>query len=294
MRKFITVLFYAFTALMTTASFGQDAEKKVVAVTPFSSAGTFTARAYANSLTETVINSVVKVNRFKVVDRTSFDAILTEDNLQKGENFMDGLVVEQGKKMGAQYIITGNLKSASAEETYTTDSNGRRTLSGYIGRLSYSIKIIDVVTGEILATELMGNSSGTALWILNISYGTQEEAISKAIQEADRDMQRILDKYFPVTMKIFEITEEKKGVARKLVVTGGSDSGLKIGQDLRVVEVTKVELNGKMVDRNRIVGMLTIASVDDANFSTCKVRKEGKEIYEKFKSGANLMVISGQ
>ncbi len=283
-----------FIVAFLVALVGQAQDKITIAVTRFSSSGTWNASMFSNSLTELAVNAVVKSGRFTVVDRTSFDAVFAEENLQKGEGFIEGLVVAQGKKTGAQYIITGNLTGASAEERYTGGYGSTpRRFEGYVGKINYTLKLLDVETGVIKASESLSNSSGTFWAIFETTYGTQEEAISQAIQASNPFILKFIDTYFPVKMKIFEIVEEKKGEAKKITIAAGSGKGVQVGQDLRVVEFQKVEVDGKAVERTKVIGMVRVQSVDDENFSTCKVRDGGALIKQKFDNKSDIYILSG-
>ncbi|MCS7003957.1 MAG: CsgG/HfaB family protein [Cytophagales bacterium] len=286
-------------------SFAQDTDRKTIAVVPFTASGSTNARMYAGSVTEIVVSAVVKLNRFTVVDRTHFDAIFNEENLQKGESFIEGLVVEQGKKLGAQYIISGNLTSVGVTEhysnvvdrTYTDKSTNkvvtttRRERDGYTAQISFTFKFIDVETGKILGTAIIDNRSG-GLWGLGV-YGSPDEAIANAIKGSLDEVMQAIDKQFPVVMRIFEITESSRKRAKSVVVTAGSDKGLQPKQELKVFEITFVEIDGKTVERRRPIGILKIKSVDDENFSTCVVKDGGEFIKKAFESKQQLIVMSG-
>ncbi len=301
MRSVYALLFVLLIFQFPKNASAQDDAKKIIAVTPFAYAGTRSAKAYASSLTEVVVGSVVKSNRFTVVDRTNFDDIFSEENLQKGESFIEGEVVEQGKKLGAQFIITGNLISASSEPVYkevpvSKDSEEKKkVLDGYKGKVSFSIKILDVTTGQIMATSTLGNDGSGNFWYFMSTYGTKEEAITEALKSADKPVFQFIDKHFPVSMRIFEITDQKKGRAKEIVITGGSSKGLFVGQNLSIVEVREVTVDGKVLERKKPIGEAVITDIEDENFSKCKVRRSGAELVkEKFDSNANVFVITGQ
>jgi len=53
-------------------------------------------------------NVFIRDGRFKVIDRSNDNEISNELNRQKSESYMDGYVVEQGKQIGAEYIVKGS------------------------------------------------------------------------------------------------------------------------------------------------------------------------------------------
>lgn len=263
---------------------------------PFSSSQELGAVTYASSITEVVVDALVKSNRFLIVDRTHFDHIYTEENLQKGESFIEGQVVEQGKKIGAALIVTGELISASASEVYEEEGEGKRKekkVIGYVAALNFSLKVISVETGEIIASENLSSNSGKIL-LIEIPHHSEETAISNAIQGAREEVLDFLDDYFPVQAVIFEVIRDSNRKVHEVVVTAGKLKGMREGQMLKVVEVRQVMLNGQEVTRHIELGTLRVKSVTDDHFSTCKVIKGKDQIKDKLDANAMIQVISGQ
>lgn len=293
MKKFRSLILVL--ALITFCSdlFSQSTGKKVIAIVPITNTTGRGGNTHAANLTELVISTIVKTRRFKVVDRTNFDAIFSEENLQKGENFIDGEVVAQGKKLGAEYIIAGNLANFSTEKLYTTSSSGGKQFAGYRANISFTLKIINVITGEIIAVEPFNVNSGRSLLIYSKKYNKENEAITAAINNTDKIINLFIDDYFPVYLKIFEISKQKGSKAKEIVITGGSNIGLQEKQDLKIVEVSLVDIGGKTVERKKEIGWVKIISVDDEYFSTCKVTDGDEIIKKKFDSNANIFAISG-
>jgi hypothetical protein len=116
-----------------------------------------------------------------VVDRTKFDQLAQERNLQKQEDFLDGLVVEQGKSLGAQYLIQGNISQANAQSvtitkyktvgTYPNTTQQKYYVPGYNVALIVNLQTIDVATGQAKSARTI-NASRT--WETNSS----EQAIN--------------------------------------------------------------------------------------------------------------------
>jgi hypothetical protein len=296
MNSHLQIILATLLLLFSHIVFAQSWEqKRVIAVMNFSSNGTNSSQEFATQLTQIVEDAFVKSNRFRVVDRNNFDVLYTEENLQKGEGFLDGLVVEQGKKLGAEFIITGNLLKANAEPKFSTDMNGRERMIGYLGNIETSIKVIEVETGEIKSTENF-NTRGMSANFWNMTSGSREDAIQQALEQISQQVYQFIDANFPLTLKIYELEAHKKGFAKYVVVTGGFQKGLQIGQNLKIVEIQKVPVDGQIVERKKMLGWATIVSVDDANFSTCRVQRTGAEaVLERFQvNPTGIYVISGQ
>ena len=248
-----------------------------------------------NSIQETVINAFVKTKRFNIVDRSKMDALQKEKDLQKSEDFIDGSVIQQGVSLGANFLISGHVISAQAErmETAPDETTGRVTVT-YKARLSITLKVIDVSTGQVIISETIEPQGGSALGgMMGLAPSTPEAAITKAIKDIEGKVDAFVSKNFPATFSIVEIQEkDKKGGASVLMISGGAAFNLQKGDRLRVVEISMIEVNGKQMERKKDIGELKITKVEDDNFSTCNVTSGGIDINSKFESKAKIVAIT--
>lgn len=239
------------------------------------------------SITEEVTNSFVKTKRFIMVDRTKMDALKNEKNLQKTEDFMDGSTIEQGKSLGAQFLISNTLNSYSN--------------NGEVCKFSLSLKVIDVATGQIITSETIeakgggigGSLTNAALGANVANTNDKDGALKKALKDVTGEIDKFVSKNFPATFSIAEISEkDSKGGAKTILISGGSDMGLKKGDKLKIVEVSEMEVNGKKMTRKKDVAEIKITKVEDSNFSSCTVSSGNADITTKFDAKAKLQVIT--
>lgn len=290
MKNYYFIIYFLFSF---STIFSQS-EKTSVGILPFTSNSNSINYQYVNSIQEEVTTSFVSTKRFNIVDRSKMDALKKEKELQKGEDFIDGSVVQQGKNLGAEFLISGHVNSASAEEFTYTDTNGQLQSGGYKAKLSISLKIIDVATGQVTISETIEPKGGSMFAQMTIGgEKTADAAINKAIKDIHDKVDEFVAKNFPVTFLIAEIQEkDSKGNATSILVAGGSGFGLQKGDQLKVVEMTEVDVNGKKIIRKKEIGTLKISKVEDENFSICSVKSGGLEINSKFESKAKLQVIT--
>jgi len=218
-----------------------------------------------------------------------------EKELQKTEDFIDGSVVAQGANLGATFLISGHVNSASASEFTTTDQTTGQTVSGgFKAKLSISLKVIDVATGQVTTSETIEPKGGSMLGQLaGVAPSTAEAAITKAIKDISSKIDEFVSKNFPTIFQIAEIQEKDgSGSAKTVLIAGGSDFGLKKGDKLKVIELTEMEVSGKKMLRKKEVGELQITKVEDENFSICTVKAGGADINKKFEAKARLQVIT--
>lgn len=259
----------------------QQMEKIPVGILP-------TSYADGNSYKETVMvseelaNAFLKTNRFNIVDRSKIEALRRERELQKTEDFMDGSVIEQSKGIGAKYLVSSVISD------YTNDGDSCRFL--------LSLKVIDVETGEIVASDKLvpksggfGKAllSGTVNVLLETegSLTTKEKAFKNALDKMSPQIEEFVNKNFPI--EFFIVEQQEKG---KLLISGGSSSGVKKGTILKVYEESMINVNGKELKRKKDIAELKVEKVEDENFSTCTIKSGEKDLREKINTNANIKI----
>lgn len=240
-------------------------------------------------MTNGLINAFSKNERFELVDRSRLDEIQQEKELQKTEDFLDNAKsIEQSKSLGAQYLLSSTFSN------YVND--------GDVCRFTLNLSIIDVETGKVVASDAIIPKSGgfgnqLLSGVANAYLGTKgaltpkDKALQKAIDNITPMIDEFVLKNFPVYFSIIEILKSSgDGTPQKLLVSGGSDFGVKKGATLKVVEIVSMNVNGKMIDRKKDIAELKVEKVEDGNFSICKVNKGGSEIKKGQNSGAKIQV----
>jgi TolB-like protein len=239
------------------------------------------------SITEEISNAFIKTKRFILVERTKMDALKKEKNLQKTEDFIDGSTVEQGKSLGAEFLISNTLNS------YSND--------GEVCKFSLALKVIEVSTGQVLTSETIeakGGGKGGSL--LNAAIGVNvsntnnpDGALKKALKDILPQIDAFVRKNFPAIFSIAEISEkDSKGGAKTILISGGSEMGLKKGDKLKIVEVSEMEVNGKKMTRKKDIAELQLIKVEDENFSSCSVKTGNIDVTTKFDAKAKLQVLT--
>jgi len=287
-------LFIAMALIVGFNTLVRAQEKTAVGILPFTYVQGAASPQDVNSIQETVINGFVKTKRFNIVDRSKMDALKQEKDLQKSEDFIDGSVIQQGISLGANFLISGHVISAQAQRMETTpDENGKIVIS-YKAKLSITLKVIDVSTGQVVVSETIEPKGGSMLGgMLGVAPSTPQAAITKAIKDIEDKVDDFVNKNFPVTFPVVEIQEkDSKGNATKIMIAGGTDFNLIKGQKLQVLEVSIIEVNGKKLERKKAIGELKIEKVEGENFSICSVKKGGLEIASKFEAKAHLLVTT--
>ena len=288
MKHFFLSLLTCGVALTASA----QTDKIAVGMMPFTDA----SEKVGNNLTainDAVTNALVKSNRFIIVDRSKMQALNQERNLQKTEDFIDGKALEQGKSLGAEYLVSGNVNSYSNDGTQA--------------KFTFTLSVMEVATSKMLNSEqieskggsigggmLMGLAASAASGGEPVSNAGNPEAVfKKALNDVAKDIDRFIAKNFPLMLSIAETqTKDKNGAPLTLLISGGSATGVKKGDKFRVVEMAELEVDGKKMTRKKEVGQIQVVKVEDENFSSCKVLAGGTDIGLKGQAGAKLKVIT--
>ncbi len=284
----------AFLIVFSSFTFGQQG-KVVIGATPFSCQSNYCQ--YAPMVYEAITNAMSETGRFNFVDRGKTDAINNERELQKGEEFLDGKVVAQGKSIGADFIMTGSVAiSTSQSKVNVTNSNGQVTgyKIVYIAYLNIGLKVASVETGQITSTKTIVKNNNTGGGFLAGFTGSSspEQAVIKLIGDlrGGKEVKQWIGEAFPIKSKVVKIHDADK---KLLLISGGSELGLKEKTDVRIVLYEDTEVDGKIISRTIDVATGTIQKIEDANFSECKIKnKEWGDVVARINEGKKLFVIT--
>ena len=129
------------SAIVLLLSISVFSQKKTIAITSFKSAGDI-SNIKIKTISGKVIESFSKTNRFIIVDRTSFSELKAEKELQKTEDFIDGITVSQSSLQGAEYLVSGVVNQI--EYIRTVSENGAVSFSA---KIMLTLKVVDIETG---------------------------------------------------------------------------------------------------------------------------------------------------
>lgn len=285
------------TILLALSIFVQAQEdKKTIGIAPFM--GGY-EQAILKSVEEVVASSFAKTKRFTIVGRSQMEALQTERNLQKTEDFIDSKYIAQTKSLGAQLLVTGNVTSVTTSTEQSRDSQGRVSTS-YNSSITVDLKILDVETAQIISSEIITSKADKGLFDMRSLGKTltggapsnEREAYAEALKRFEKEIDKFVSKNFSSAFVIVEIQEMSGNSANTLLISGGSASGIKKGDRLSVVELVNVEVGGKTMTRKKEIGEIKVSKVEDENFSICDVKSGGPEIYTKFNSKSKIQVIT--
>jgi len=267
------------------------------------------ARIYISNVESRLSRVFTEKTRFTVVERSKFEQIKQERNLQKQEDFLNGDVVEQGKSLGAQYLISCGINQINKRSGYREKSKLDYDASSkqYYTRkyqvlvwqvdVIVNIDLIDVSSGIKKSSKIMTSSSEG-------EQQTEDVVTNKAIAGLEDYFRFWVNATFPVYMKIIKVeTTDKKGIPKTVLIKGGNDVDLSYGKtsgvfgigkkdvssELEVFENASELVDGKEYKRIIAIGKIKIVEVQ-GEFSICEVKKGAEEIQKKLNEGKTLLL----
>ncbi len=307
MRK---ILLWVCLLCTTAKTYAQNDAKTTIAVLPFVNGGS-NYTEYSNLMQEMVTKEFVKGSRFVILDRSKFQTVLQELNVQKSEEFLNSKVVEQGRLVGAQYLVTGVLNQADARKdvsTYYDPVTKQNKVSvKWVADVKFSFQVIDVATSSAVYAENIAATNSAN------HNGEASDAMNHAMCRLKSQVKMAVMKFFPQEIQIVGIEKaDKKGLPESVLISAGAnyfDENYKGGNEcdknvmdkitnifakkehvkMKVVEIEMISLGDKEMKREKTIGMLKLDKVE-GDFAICKVDEGEKEIGERLTAKKKLLV----
>jgi hypothetical protein len=229
---------------------------------------------YSGAVAEKVVQVVTNTKRFNVVDRTSYDKVKQELELQKTEAFLDSKnTVKQDAALAAEYMIIGHIIKMSVYAMKNPDGS----VNGYKASVAFTLKVNEVETSKTTEAE----SFQTEVSPLMLS---PESAVNEALRSIEPNLTAYFNKTFPLITKISKILTTEKDKAESVLIAGGKDFGFKEGDKLIVEKIEIIE--GKQYPSQ--IGEIKITKIAGNDFSECTVSSGGKEILARFNTAEKM------
>ena len=202
-----------------------------------------------------VLEKMVKDKRFNLVERSKLNLIKSERELQKSEDFIDGYITGQSQSIGADYLIMGDYE---------------------MNEMTMTISAYSVKDQKLLASEVVK---------LKSRLSTNFRSIKDPIDDAT---ERLMENIAPSYISIIEVTKEKKGSAKEILMAAGSGRNLKEGDDIEFKILEMREIEGEEMQYYKTIATGEVDKIEDANFSLVEVKKGGSELLSYQKKGIKV------
>ena len=168
---FLMVLSTVFAACAPFSAIQSDQykfEKPRVAVLDFENKASFSQQwRLSEGMRDLLVDAMLQTDRYTVLTRRELGAVLSEHDLQREPYFRQEGKIKQGRLKNLQYLIKGavtdfaHVRGSALRVLGSTFGIGG---SGHVAVVSVTLYIIDVESGEIVASETMeGTASAGSL-----------------------------------------------------------------------------------------------------------------------------------
>lgn len=272
-----TAVFLLVTFAQAIPALSQDAPKRRprIAVLDFDYGTVQTASAalfgtnvdVGKGIVDLLVTGLVKDGTYSVIERKALDKILAEQNFSNSDRADPTSAAKIGKLLGVDAIIEGSITEFGNETKKTNLGGGGGNWHGFgVGGFGHSnskanvaitARIINIDTGEILAaadgqgqsarasTSLLGGGGNWHGWGGgNADFGSSDfqqtiigEATKAAVDQLTTNLVSDAGKVGVRTVVVEGVVAAVDG--GQIILNVGSNAGVKVGDQLQVLRVTK-------------------------------------------------------
>jgi curli biogenesis system outer membrane secretion channel CsgG len=260
-------------------------KKPRVAILDFENKASMSSRwKLSEGMKDILVDTLVETNRYTVLTRKDLGAVLSELDIQRDAHFRKEGKLKQDKLKNVQYLIKGAVTDFTHTKGSTLRVLGSNLFgiggSGQVAVVSVTIYVINVESGEIIASKTMEGSAtagsvdftaeyrdvvigGNAFFRTPLGKATQDvmeqclEHISRAIAT---------EQWYPSVVKV---------EGARMIISGGKNRHLEIGSQWSAREEGEQLVDPKTGDilghePGKLSGMIRVTEVND-KYSVTKV-----------------------
>jgi curli biogenesis system outer membrane secretion channel CsgG len=267
-------------------------------------------------ITDLLVTGLVKDGTFSIIERKALDKIMAEQNFSNSQRADPTSAAKLGKLLGVDAIIVGSITQFGNETKKTNIGGGgggwNRFGVGGVGHsnskanVGITARIVNVDTGEILgvaegagqssrsSTSMLGGGGGWNGWGGgNVDFGSsnfQETIIGEAVKIAvDKLTADVVSNAPRVSVRSITVEGVVAAVdGGQIILNVGRRAGVKVGDQLEVVRVTKEIKDpdtGAVIRRlTSSIGIIKATDVDDASAVCTAVSGSGFKTGDRVKS----------
>jgi curli biogenesis system outer membrane secretion channel CsgG len=256
---------------------------QVVAVTAFDNKSGFSGQwELGTGMADLLTAELIQTKYYTVVERRNLNHVIGEIDMQKDPHFRKEGRVENGRLINARYLIRGAITDFSQVGGGSLSVAFRKILfggQGYNARVSITVTIIDVETGEIIdAVQCEGEAKARDIFAKTeyqgVAFGGDaffKTPLGRATSEAIVNALATVTKTIPLTTWEPMIAEV---IGDTIIVNGGTKQGLASGMTFSVRERGKPvtdPISGNVI--SMIAGPVTgRISITDCDTNASKAR----------------------
>lgn len=267
-------------------------------------------------IADLLVTDLVKDGSYSIIERKALDKIMAEQNFSNSNRADPTSAAKLGKLLGVDAILVGSITEFGNETKKTNLGGGGGGWHGYgLGGFGHSnskanvgitARLVNVDTGEIIAVaEGIGQSSRSSTSMLggggnwhgfgagHADFGSSDfqqtiigEATKISVDKLTADLVSDSSKVGVRTIVVEGLVAAVDG--GQIVLNVGGRAGVKVGDQLEVLRVTKEikdPSTGAVIRRlSTSVGMVKATDVDDASAVCTSVSGSGFKVGDQVKT----------
>jgi len=280
--KYLLLFVFIISAFSTQAQY----DTSYIAVMPFISV-TEQGKEFVKAAELNAINVINNNYQIQRVDRDVSNAVQWEREFQKSEDFIDGKIVEQGKAIGADYVMEGFYDHSSKELTMS------------IYEVSSGAMVHSVVAEQNIVKKKKKKKGLLGVLLEDRTYVPYDRTTSASYKGEKgyfpspklvrSSAEALLKKCFPEKLwTVVRATEESKSKSKLLLIAAGSRMGIARRTFLEIQIPKTEEVDGVELKRMESIGWGRVVLVEGEHFSIMKVDEGGKKIKQALDAGVKL------
>lgn len=301
-KLILTAVFLFFTFQHVYAQLN----KSTVGVMPFS----YSDKRYAKNSKELqgiVVDIIARKRYIRLLDRSKTNQVQKELHLQKGMEYLNGKTVSQGKAVGADILLVGDLTNM---EVIAVSAGIGKMMPGKQNKvekddkasshkllITFSLQAFNVETGELLDNKrfqikaMDANHMDLGGFYESESTSADASVIAHASGTIEKEVTEWIDIIAPAPLKIVTVDEtDKRGNPELVSIIGGVDAALTVGTRLMLYELTKVDIGERILTRKNDIAELKVVELQ-GDLTQCKVTRGEEEVKEKWQNDNTKLEI---
>lgn len=215
-----------------------------------------TAKKYTPNIIQRLEYSISQREDFNLLARKTMGDIQQARLVQKGENMMDKVTIDQYQMAGADILVTAEISELLKQ--------GDNSIKGY-----YIINLYNVETGSLITTKKYNIER-------NNVFNIEAEKVN-IFKYFNISAKPLLDELMPPLVKIIDIDNAKKGKAKNVIIAGDIPSSA-YGKYIVYLE-KKYTVEGETLTRLIEVGEISLKQSEGGGIYLGKVKSGGKKIF---------------